>query len=60
MLNRGLREGEQVWQEMCRSGAALALFEDKIDVVTHFLGDYSLVAGGWVRLVRMLTHADVC
>jgi hypothetical protein len=36
---------------MCKSGAALAVFEDKIDVVTHFLGDYSLVAGGWVRLV---------
>ena len=37
---------------MTEAGLVLDLFEDNVDITTHFLGDYGLVAGGWVRLQR--------
>ena len=39
------------WQGMSEDGVHLDLFEDSVDLVTHFLADYALQAGGWVRVL---------
>jgi hypothetical protein len=72
-LSRPLRDGRVSlsafgpecleWQGMSEDGVQLDLFEDGVDLVTHFLADYGLQAGGWVRVLAgqyVLVADDAC
>ena len=42
----------KAWNGMTDDGVRLEIFEDRLDFTTHFLADFQLHPGGWVRMRR--------